>query len=120
MRKWIRDLTIVGCLALPMALLGAKRPSRAAGSRDAQRVAKVAREIQEAVAKDESLSSAGRNVKVMVERGVIILEGMVMSDAESQAILGKAESFVIQTTPDRQIDRSLLVEIENDLVVARL
>jgi hypothetical protein len=56
----------------------------------------------------------------MVERGVIILEGMVMSDAESQAILGKAESFVIQTTPDRQIDRSLLVEIENDLVVARL
>jgi len=118
MRKAIRNLAITGGLILPMALLGANRPGRCRGS--AQTVVKLARDIQEAVAKYQSLSTAGRRVKVIAEQGVIILTGIVMSDAESQAILGKAESFVIKATPDRQIDRSLSVEIENDLVVARL
>jgi hypothetical protein len=120
MRKAIRNLAITGCLALPMALFGANRPGHGRGSKDAQRVVKLASEIQEAVAKDESLSTAGRKVKVFVEQGVIILKGIVMSDAESQAIQGKAESFVIQATPERQIERSLSVEIDNNLVVARL
>src|SRR5260370_41388058 len=100
MRKRIRKLGFMACLALHMALFGANRPGHGRGSKDAQRVVKLASEIQEAVAKDESLSNAGRRVKVIAERGVIILTGMVMSDAQSQAIQGKAESFVIQATPD--------------------
>jgi hypothetical protein len=119
MRREIRNLAILGCLALPVALLGANRPGHGRGSR-AHMVVKLANEIQEAVAKDQSLSTTGRSIKVIVEQDVIILKGMVLSDAESQAILGKAESFVIQATPDYQVEKSLSVEIENNLVVARL
>jgi hypothetical protein len=116
MRKAIRNMAIAGCLVLSTALLGASRPPK---SKVAQRVMKVARAIQEAVAKDRSLSTAGRNIEVTVEQGVIILKGMVLSDEESQAIQGKAESLVIQATPDWLLQNSRLVEIDNDLEVVR-
>ena len=78
---------------------------------------RLAAKIKKEVAKDDSLPPSSRNVEVTVRNRVVTLKGMVQSDEESQAVLGDAESVVINVTPDRLI-YSLEFRFENQLAVA--
>lgn len=110
MRGMIRNLAAIGCLALPLGLLGA------GAEWSTQKEIRVAAKIKKEVAKDEALQPSSRNVGVTIRSGVVTLKGMVRSDQESQEILGKAESEVIQATPSELIN-SAFFKFDNQLEV---
>ena len=111
MRGIIRNIAVTGCLALPLSLLGA------ATEWSTQKEIKVAKKIKKEVAKDEALQPSSRNIDVTIRNGVVTLKGMVRSETESQEILGKAESEVIEETPSELIN-SALFRFNNQLEVA--
>jgi hypothetical protein len=106
MLRSIRSITMIGCLAAPLALLASEGPNADQ---------KLAAKIQKSVAKDDSLSATARSVTVTVREGAVTLQGSVQSDEESQAIEGKAESFIIQEKSENFAEPS---EIHNELMVA--
>jgi hypothetical protein len=110
MRGMIRNIAVIGCLALPLGLLGAGTEW------STKKETKVAAKIKKEVAKDDALQPSSRNVDVTIRNGVVTLKGMVRSDTESQEILGKAESEVIQATPSELIN-SALFRFDNQLEV---
>jgi hypothetical protein len=120
----IRAMTIIGCLALPLVLFAAgETPADAQENKASQKKVnadqKLAKKIRKSVAKDNSLQPSSRNIEVSVENGVVTLKGLVQSDEESQAIQGRAESLLIQQTPDQLVtDSSFRNQIHNELVVA--
>jgi|GEM_PF-6879581 len=116
MRKIVRTIAIISCLTLPLGLFGWSDNSNSERSAKADR--KLAEDIQESVAKDDSLHSSSRKIEVTVRNGVYILNGIVQSDAESQEIQGKAESEVIQHMPDELLATANF-RIDNQLVVVR-
>ena len=116
MRKLICSFTILSALALPFGVFGASGDKN--GERDPKADRELAAKIRKAVASDEALQPSSRNIDVTIEKGVLTLKGTVQSDEESQAILGKAESLVIQDTPDDRVASSTPVEIDNELAVA--
>jgi hypothetical protein len=113
MRGIVRNITVIGCLALPFGLLGADDTTHTGAKADRRLAAKIKQEV----AKDDSLLLSSRKVEVTVQNRVVTLKGMVQSDEESQAILGDAESVVISVTPERLIN-SLEFTFDNQLVVA--
>jgi len=115
MRKLVQAVAIIGCLTLPLGVFGSSGNTDSGRSVKADR--KIAEDIQESVAKDDSLHPSSRKIEVTVRDGVFILNGIVQSDAESQEIQGKAESEVIQHTPDELI-ATADIKIDNELVVA--
>jgi hyperosmotically inducible periplasmic protein len=50
----------------------------------------LAQQIRKALVKDKSLSTYGRNIKVIAQNGMVTLKGPVKSDEEKQAIEAKA------------------------------
>ncbi len=115
MRKLVRTIAIIGCLTLPLGLFGSSDKTDSERSAKADR--KLADDIRESVAKDDSLQPSSRRIEVTVRNGVFILNGIVQSDEESQEIQGKAESEVIQHTPDDLV-ATTNIKIDNELVVA--
>jgi osmotically-inducible protein OsmY len=111
MRGMIRNIAVMGCLALPLGLLGAGTEW------STQKELKVAARIKKEVAKDEALQPSSRDIDVTIRNGVVTLKGMVRSETESQEILGKAESEVIQKTPPALIN-SAIFRFDNQLEVA--
>ena len=111
MRGMTRNIAVMGCLALPFGLSGAGTEW------SAKTELKVVSKIKREVAKDEALAPASRNIDVTIRNGVVTLKGMVRSETESQEILGKAESEVIQKTPSELIN-SALFKFDNQLQVA--
>jgi hypothetical protein len=111
MRGMIRNITALGCFALPFGLLGA------GAEWSTQKELKVAARIKKVVAKDDCLQPSSRNVDVTIRNGVVTLKGMVRSDTESQEILGKAESEVTQNMPSEDIN-SAAFKFDNQLEVA--
>jgi BON domain len=111
MRGMIRNIAVMGCLALPLGLLGAGTEW------NSKKELKVASRIKKEVAKDEALQPSSRNVDVTIRNGVVTLKGMVQSETERQEILGKAESEVIQETPSELIN-SAFFRFDNQLEVA--
>lgn len=112
MRGMTRNIAVMGCLALPFGLLGAGTEW------NSQKELEVAAKIKKEVAKDEALQPASRNIDVTIRNGVVTLKGRVRTETESQEILGKAESEVIQQTPSDLIN-SALFKFDNKLEVAR-
>jgi hypothetical protein len=110
MGKVFRNVSMIGCLALPFGLLGSERPQK-----EEKVDRELAKKIQKSVAKDDSLQASSRKIEVTVEHGTVTLKGEVQSDEESQAIQGKAESFVIQETPAEMVVE--LPDVKNQLVV---
>ena len=110
MRGMIRNIVLMGSLALPLGLLGAGTEW------STQKEIKVAKKIKKKVAKDGALQPSSRNVDVTIRNGVVTLKGMVQSETESQEILGKAESEVIQATPSELIN-SAFFRFDNQLEV---
>src|SRR6266550_989833 len=108
MRGMIRNIAVMGCLAAPLGLLGAGTEW------STQKELKVASRIKKEVAKDEALRPSSRNVDVTIRNGVVTLKGMVQTETESQEILGKAESEVIQETPSELIN-SAFFRFDNQL-----
>jgi hypothetical protein len=115
MLKNIQTAVIIGCVGWPLALLGS---SESYAERSAQAEQELAAKIRKSVAKDASLPPASRNVDVTVQNGLVTLKGTVQSDAESQAIQGKAESMVIQETHHEKAADSPRVRVANQLVVS--
>ena len=115
MRKIVRTIAIISCFTLPLGLFGSSDNTGSETSAKADR--KLAEDIQESVAKDDSLHPSSRKIEVTVRNGVFVLNGIVQSDAESQEIQGRAESEVIQHTPDELI-ATVNRKIDNELVVA--
>ena len=111
MRGMIRNIAVMGCLALPLGLLGAGTEW------STQKQLRVASRIKKEVAKDEALRPSSRNVDVTIRNGVVTLKGMVQSETESQEILGKAESEVIQKTPSDLVN-SAFFRFDNQLEIA--
>jgi BON domain len=114
MLKAIRIIVIVGT-ALPLGLFGASEKDSA--ERSAKDDLKLAKKIEEAVAKDRTLTPSSRNVEVTIQNGVVKLSGVVQSNAERESIQAKAESEVVQKTPDAIVAESK-VKIDNQLAVA--
>lgn len=114
MLKTIRIIVIVGT-ALPLGLFGASEKDSA--ERSAKDDLKLAKKIEEAVSKDRTLTPSSRNVEVTIQNGVVKLSGVVQSDAERESIQAKAESEVVQKTPDAVVAESK-VKIDNQLAVA--
>jgi len=114
MLKTIRIIVIVGT-ALPLGLFGASEKDSA--ERSAKDDLKLAKKIEEAVSKDRTLTPSSRNVEVTIQNGVVKLSGVVQSDAERQSIQAKAESEVVQKTPDAVVAESK-VKIDNELAIA--
>jgi Flp pilus assembly secretin CpaC len=110
MRGMIRNIAVMGCLTLPLGLLGA------GVEWSTQKEIKVAAKIKKEVAKDEALQPSSRNIDVTIRNGVVTLKGMVRSDTESQEIEGKAESLVIQDMPSDLINSSAF-KFDNQLAV---
>jgi hypothetical protein len=114
---------VIGCLVLPLGLLGSDRSSEARGDKSAQKQAKadrhLAEKIKKEVVKDDSLPLTSRNVDVTVRNGIVTLKGVVQSDEESQAIQADAEAIVINDMPVELIN-SREAEVENQLVVKAL
>jgi hypothetical protein len=106
----IRKIAVIACLALPFGLLGSS-------THDTSLSPNLAKKIKKAVAKDQGLQPASRNVEVTVEKNVVTLKGTVQSEVDSQAVLGTAEDLVIQDTPSQLINSGEF-QIENQLVVA--
>jgi len=104
----ICNIAVMGCLALPLLGAGTEWST--------QKELKVASRIKKEVAKDEALQPASRNVDVTIRNGMVTLKGMVRSDTESQEILGKAESELIQKTPSELIN-SEFFRFDNQLEV---
>jgi BON domain len=115
MLKNILTSVIIGCVVLPLGLFGA---SESPAERSAKAEQELAAKIRKSVAKDASLPPASRNVDVTIENGVVTLKGTVQSDAESQAIQGKAESVVIQETHHEQAADTPRVKVANQIVVS--
>jgi len=111
MRGMVRNIAVMGCLALPFGLLGAGTEW------STHKELKVAAKIKKEVAKDEALQPSSRNIDVTIRNGTVTLKGMVRSETESQEILGKAESELIQATPSELIN-SALFKFDNQLEVA--
>ncbi|HEV8414090.1 MAG TPA: BON domain-containing protein [Bryobacteraceae bacterium] len=114
MLKTIRTIVIVST-ALPLGLFGASEKDSA--ERSAKDDLKLAKKIEEAVSKDRTLTPSSRNVEVTIQNGVVKLSGVVQSAAERESIQAKAESEVVQKTPDAQVAESK-VKIDNELAVA--
>jgi hypothetical protein len=112
MLKMIGTITIIGCLALPLASFGAKDPK---GDRGAKFDRDLAAKIQKSLAKDDSLKAYASAVNVDVKDGQVTLKGTVQSDEQSQDIQAKAESETIQMTPIAQINT---VVVHNELTVS--
>ena len=110
-----KTIGIVAML-LPVGMFAAS--GKSAAERSAKDEQHLAREIQEAVSKDHSLTPSGRKANVTVQNGVFTLSGVVHSEAERQAIQAKAESKVIQKTPDELVASSA-VKIDNELSIAQ-
>jgi len=106
--KTIRTLAIVSSLMLPLASLGAFK-------KHAKSDPELATKIQQAIAKDDSLTADAATVTVLVENGVVTLKGTVRTDERRADIQGKAESFAIQATPIEQIHT---VVVHNELTVS--
>jgi osmotically-inducible protein OsmY len=90
MRKTARTFMIIGSLALSLVMSAATE----VGGVEADN--KLAATIKEAVRKDTSLSVGSRNISVAVQNSAVTLQGSVKSDAETQFIIGKAESLILQ------------------------
>jgi hypothetical protein len=116
MLKNIRTCVIICCVALPLRLFGS---SESSAERSAQAEQELAAKIRKSVAKDASLPPASRNVDVTVQNGLVTLKGTVQSDAERQAIQGKAESVVIQETHHEKAAVSPRVQVSNQIVVSQ-
>jgi len=108
----IRTITIIGCLALPLASFGA---GDAKGDRGAKFDQDLAAKIHKSLAKDDSLKAYASDVNVDVKDGQVTLKGTVQSDEQSQDIQGKAESQTIQMMPINQIHT---VVVHNELIVS--
>ena len=54
----------------------------------------ITRQIRQAIVKDKSLSTYGRNVKVISQNGAVTLKGPVRSEDEKSAIEAKAAAVV--------------------------
>jgi len=54
----------------------------------------ITRQIRQAIVKDKSLSTYGRNVKVISQNGAVTLKGPVRSEDEKNAIEAKAAAVV--------------------------
>jgi len=115
MFKTLPVIAIIG-LTLPFGLFGASENKNA--ERTEKTDQELASKIQKAVSKDSSLSPSSREVQVTVQNGMVTLVGTVQSEAERQAIQGKAESLATQQTPDELIANSSGVKVDNKLVVA--
>ena len=50
----------------------------------------LVQQIRKALVKDKSLSTYGRNIKVIAQNGMVTLKGPVKSDEEKQAVEAKA------------------------------
>ena len=114
MLKTIRTIVIVAT-ALPLGLFGASEKDSA--ERSAKDDLKLAKKIEEAVSKDRTLTPSSRNVEVTIQNGVVKLSGVVQSNAERESIQAKAESEVVQKTPDAIVAESK-VKIDNELAIA--
>jgi hypothetical protein len=114
MLKTIRTIVIVAT-ALPLGLFGASEKDSA--ERSAKDDLKLAKKIEEAVSKDRTLTLSSRNVEVTIQNGVVKLSGVVQSNAERESIQAKAESEVVQKTPDAVVAESK-VKIDNELAIA--
>ena len=120
MRKTIRNVTVIGCLTLPLGLFGsADKASEARGdtSKETKAHRDLAAKIKKEVAKDDALQPSSREISVTVSNDMVTLQGTVQSDTESQEIQAKAESMVIQDTQWERVN-SGGVEVDNRLVVA--
>jgi BON domain len=127
MRKNVRHIAIIACMALPLGLFASsERPNETSGDKDKRegvkaekRLDRLAKKIRREVAKDGSLQPSSRDIEVTVQNRVVSLKGTVQSEEESQAIQGKAESLVLNDTPwDLAKSAQPEAEIENDLTVA--
>jgi hypothetical protein len=116
MLKTIRNIAIVGCLAMPFAL-ASRSSTKGDSAKEVKATRELARKIQKAVAKDQGLQPSSRNIDVTIQNSIVTLKGTVQSDEESQAILGKAESLVNQNTPDELINAPEMT-FDNELIVA--
>ncbi len=120
MLETIRGIAIIGLLALPPVFASAD-PNEArenkASEKQAEADQKLAKRIQKSVAKDDSLQPTSRNIEVSVQNGKVTLKGVVQSDEERQAIQGKAESLMIDKTPDNLVSTSSRDLIRNELVL---
>jgi osmotically-inducible protein OsmY len=110
MLKSIRMITIVSSLMFPLTSFGAFFRKK-----DAVSDPEMAARIQQAIAKDDSLTADAASVTVIVENGVVTLKGTVRSDERRAAVQGKAESFAIQAAP---LDRIHSVIVHNELTVS--
>jgi len=122
MLETVRGVVMVGLLALsPGLFASAEKPTEAQENKASEKQAKadhkLAVKIQKSVAKDDSLPPASRNIEVSVQNGIVTLKGEVQSDEESQAIQGKAESLMIDQTPDELVSTSSRDMIHNEIVV---
>jgi len=111
MRGMVRNIAVMGCLALPFGLLGAGTEW------STHKELKVAARIKKEVAKDEALQPSSRNVDVTIRNGTVTLKGMVRSETESQEIQAKAEFLVIEETPSELIN-SAIFKFDNQLEIA--
>jgi len=121
MLETIRGIAILGLLALPPVLLASADPNETRENKSSEKQAeadqKLAKRIQKSIAKDNSLQTTSRNVDVSVQNGKVTLKGVVQSDEERQAIQGKAESLMIDKTPDKLVSTSSRDLIRNELVL---
>jgi hypothetical protein len=60
--------------------------------------------VREALMKDDSLSMNAKNVKVVVQQGVVTLRGPVASQAEKSSVEAKAKSVTGVVRVDNQLD----------------
>ena len=104
MFKTIRKVALGCCVALPLTVFGApQQPDNTRANKDnrptadQQKETKADRELAEKIRKsvvaDKSLSTYARNVKIIVQNGVVTLKGPVHSEEESRAIQAKAQQF---------------------------
>jgi len=65
---------------------------------------KITAEIRKAIMDDKDMSMNGKNCKVITDKGVVTLEGVVASQAEKDAIGAKAKAVAGVTNVDNKLE----------------
>lgn len=110
MRKLLPAIALSAFLAAPVLPLQAapqaERPKVADDQKENASDRKTAAAIRKAIVNDKTLSTAAKNVKVVVANGMVTLAGAVNSAAESAAI----ESHATAIAGDGKVTNNLQVK----------
>lgn len=70
--------------------------------KEADRV--ISQKIRQAIASDDSVSTNGKNIKIITVDGVVTLRGPVKNEAEKTSIVGKAQQIAGAKNVENQLE----------------